>query len=341
MARLESIAKCGFFPSPPKVIEIISSFLKADESVGRLIDPCCGDGTALSDIAIGLQVKDVKTFGVELDEERAKKASGVLTKVICGDLNRVRTKIGSYSLMLLNPPYDKDAEDDQRLEAKFLTMTAPFLRTDGILIYLIPQGSLNKRVARFLASWFRNFTVCRFPGESYDQFKQIVIIAIKKPPKVPIDDEVLLRLADVPGTLLKELTKKDEPIYSVPKNLIDNKDFYLRSIDIDMKELQQEVDDFGAWNQAKRMMHPKAEDIKGKVLVPLRKGHMAVLVACGLCNGLIEKGNKRLLIKGVARKEQSVVIEHAGDQVIEKTTDRIKVGIRAIDLNTGEMINVE
>ena len=345
MARLESVAKCGFFASPPQVVKIISSFIQVPENepAERFLDPCCGDGTALSDIAIGLQYdNNIKTFGVELDKTRAEQAKQKLTKVICGDLNRIRAKKGSFSFMLLNPPYSgPDPGDDQRLEAKFLTMTTPYLRTDGVLVYLIPQSSLSKRVARFLASWYKDFIVCRFPGESYDKFNQIVVMAIKKPPKAPIDDEVLARLTDVPGTLLKELEERKEPVYTIPKNVIDNKSFYLRSLDINMEELQKEVDDYGVWHQVKRMMHPRIEDVKGKVLVPLRRGHMAVLVACGLCDGLIEKGKKRLLIKGVARKEQSVTIEHSGDMVTEKSVDRIKVGIRAIDLNTGKLINVE
>ena len=343
MARLASTAKCGFFPSPPQVIKMIGSFIRADKLVGRLLDPCSGDGSALADIATGLHVDGVQTFGVELDKERAEQAKDKLTKVVCGDLNRVRAKKGSFSFMLLNPPYHKDHEDDQRLEAKFLTMTTPYLRTGGILVYLIPQSSLSKRLARFLSSWYRKFIVCRFPGKSYDKFQQIVIFAIKKPPKTPIDDEAYARLASVPETLLKELSEKDEPVYTIPKSTVSNKSFYLHTLDINMEELQQEVNDHGAWAQiVKGMVQPRTEDVRGKVLMPLRRGHMAVLVSCGLCDGLIEKGKKRLLIKGVAKKEQVLTVEHTGKKsVVEKSTDVIKIGIKAIDLNSGELINVE
>lgn len=346
MARLESQIKLGYFKTPIEVVNTISTFLDIEDDATpgvRIIDPCCGTGQAIDMIATRLQQKTpIKVYGIEMDKERAEQAKQKLTQVVCSDLFRVRTKVGAYSLMLLNPPYDDDAGgDDQRLEHKFLKQATPYLRTDGILIYLIPQSRLSKRTARYLSSWYKDFIVCRFPGESYDKFNQIVIMAVKKPPKIPIDDEVLARLTDVPGTLLKELEERKEPVYTIPKNVIDNKSFYLRSLDINMEELQKEVDDYGVWHQVKRMMHPRIEDVKGKVLVPLRRGHMAVLVACGLCDGLIEKGKKRLLIKGVARKEQSVTIEHSGDMVTEKSVDRIKVGIRAIDLNTGELINVE
>jgi len=340
MARLASIVKCGFFPSPPEVIKTISSFLKADEPVGRLLDPCCGDGIALSDIAIGLQMKDVKTFGVEIDKERAKRAGSILTRVISGDLNRIRAKHGSFSLMLLNPPYHKDSGDDQRLEHKFLTETTKYLKADGLLIFIIPQKQLIKKTCRFLASWFHKFLVYRFPGKSYDAFGQLVLFATKKQ-KPLLEEMAYARLQAVPETILKELHVKDNPIYTIPKNSIDEKSFYIHSLDINIDELLVEVEEYGAWKQVKRMVSPPMENVKGKVLMPLRRGHLAVLVACGLSDGLIEKGNKRLLIKGVARKEKLVTTEHTGDTVIEKSTDIIKIGIKCIDLQTGKMTNVE
>jgi predicted RNA methylase len=347
MARLESQIKLGYFKTPVDTVNIINSFLDVEEQAKtiRIIDPCCGTGEAIDMIATGLQKKNVHpmVYGVEMDKERAECARQKLTKVVCSDLFRVRTKVGAYGLVLLNPPYDDDIEgEDQRLEHKFLKQATPYLRAGGILIYLIPQRRLSKRTARYLASWYRKFIVCRFPGKSYDKFQQIVIFAIKKPPKTPIDDEVYARLAGVPETLLKELSEKDEPVYTIPKSTVSNKSFYLHTLDINMEELQQEVDDHGAWIQVKGMIQPRTEDVKGKVLMPLRRGHMAVLVSCGLCDGLIEKGKKRLLIKGVAKKEQIVAVEHIGKKsVVEKSTDIIKIGIKAIDLNSGELINVE
>jgi len=340
MARLASDIKCGFFPTPPEVVKMISSFIMADGPTCRLLDPCSGTGHAINQIAIGLHCDGIKTYGVEIDKERAEQARTVLTKVINGDLFRVRAKAGSFSLLFLNPPYSDTSDEDSRLEHKFLKECTQFLRTDGILIFIIPQKQLIKKTCRFLASWFHKFLVYRFPGKSYDAFGQIVLFATKK--QKPLLEEIAqARLQMVLETALKELHIKNEPVYTIPKNRVDEKSFYIHSLDINTDELLIEVEQYGAWKQVKRMMHPPMENVKGKVLMPLRRGHLAVLVACGLSDGVIEKNGKKLLIKGVARKEKIVTVEHNGDEVIEKSTDIIKICIRCIDLQTGEMTNVE
>lgn len=341
MARLQSDIKCGFFPTPPEVVKMISSFIQAEEPAGRLFDPCSGTGDALAEIAHGLHI-DARTYGVEIDKERAGQAKKKLTKVINGDLFRVRAKKNSFSFMLLNPPYAQDLGDDEgkRFEHTFLTESNKYIKTDGVLVYLIPQKRLIKKTAKFLANWYTQFHAYRFPGKSYDAFQQIVVFGIKKPKPI-LDDAAYARLVEIPGITLKDLHEKKEPFYTIPKNTVDSKSFYIHSLDLNMEELLKEVEEYGAWYQAEQIMYPPMDSTRGRVLMPLRRGHMAILIACGLCDGLIEKNGKRLLIKGMARKEQVVTIEHEGEEVIEKSTDIIKVGIKALDLNTGELINVE
>lgn len=338
MARLESQIKAGYYKTPVKIVELICSFVQAEVPGTRIIDPCCGIGEAIDIIAHGLQ--QPKVFGVEMDKKRAAQAKQRLTKVVDSDLFRVRTKVGGYSLLFLNPPYDDSADEDKRLEHKFLKETTKYLRPNGVLIYLIPQKRLIKKTARYLASWYRQFIVYRFPGKSYKAFGQIVLFATKKP-KSFLDETAYIRLTAVPETVLKELYAKEEPVYTIPTNTVDDKSFYFRSLDLNMEELQEEVEAHGAWEQVKQMMYPPMEDVKGRVLMPLRKGHLAILIACGLCDGILEKNGKRLLIKGIAKKEQITTTEHDGETVIEKSTDVIKIGIKCLDLKTGKLINVE
>lgn len=243
--------------------------------------------------------------------------------------------------MFLNPPYDASGDEDKRLEHKFLVETTKYLQSDGVLVYIIPQRRVIKKTARYLGNWYRQFSVYRFPGDSYNTFGQMVLFAVKKD-KVWLDDIAYARLKAIPETGLKELYAKAEPAYTIPRNTVGDKSFYLRSLDLDMEEIQREVDAHGAWGIAKQMMSPPfMGDVRSKVLMPLRRGHLATLMAAGLCDGLLEKNGKRLLIKGVAKKEQVVTEEHSGDTIIEKTTDIIKIGIKALDLKTGELINIE
>ena len=50
--RLAAQAKGGFYPTPPRVVEMIASLMQ-DRSIARgettlrILDPCCGAGDAL------------------------------------------------------------------------------------------------------------------------------------------------------------------------------------------------------------------------------------------------------------------------------------------------------
>ena len=71
--RLAAQAKGGFYPKPPRVVDMIATFLQArfgarSERTLRVLDPCCGAGEALARLASGIAKPGgpaVETFGVE------------------------------------------------------------------------------------------------------------------------------------------------------------------------------------------------------------------------------------------------------------------------------------
>ena len=75
--RLAAQAKMGYFPAAPGAISAILTHLvpPADGPVS-LIDPCCGEGAALAQLAAGLGATHV--YGVELDENRVRRVVWVL-----------------------------------------------------------------------------------------------------------------------------------------------------------------------------------------------------------------------------------------------------------------------
>jgi type I restriction-modification system DNA methylase subunit len=49
--RLEAQAKAGFYPTPPKVVEIIQTWIgEKKPGLRRLLDPCCGTGEPAAQI---------------------------------------------------------------------------------------------------------------------------------------------------------------------------------------------------------------------------------------------------------------------------------------------------
>ena len=63
MARLASQAKLGFYPTPPKTLELLCKIVKRETENGvlHIFDPCSGEGVALAAIAIA-----VRTAGAEV-----------------------------------------------------------------------------------------------------------------------------------------------------------------------------------------------------------------------------------------------------------------------------------
>ena len=82
--RLAAQAKGGFYPTPPRVVDLVAQLLYGargrSRSVDtlRILDPCCGAGDALAQFADLLRDRGtvpVETCGVELHRDRAEQAA--------------------------------------------------------------------------------------------------------------------------------------------------------------------------------------------------------------------------------------------------------------------------
>ena len=75
----------------------------------RMLDPCCGAGEALAQLAEGLSRPNaipIETYGVELHRDRAQEAEERLDHALASDLFATSIANGAFGLLLLNPPYD-------------------------------------------------------------------------------------------------------------------------------------------------------------------------------------------------------------------------------------------
>jgi SAM-dependent methyltransferase len=335
MARIASKARLGFYPTPLSVVEVIKPCLVRGEGKRvRIYDPCCGTGEAISILANHLQAE---SFGVELDKNRAEQAKTRLDKVIQGDSLRVSIRGGSISCLFLNPPYDY--EEGGRLENKFIVHTAPSLQAGGILVLVISIRSLNRQMVRYLASWFTNVAVRKFPEKEYEAFKQIVVFGKKKGAGV-VDGEIERMLEDCRSGDAPELS--DEGLlYTVPCASLPDKHFHFRNLEVSPEEMVQEVGEDGFEREIFDLVVKRNGNMRIRPAAPLRKGHLAILVASGMTDGLVEKNGKRLLIKGTVRKEKrkSVECDETTETVTE--TDVLKIEIVGLDLKIGELFSIQ
>ena len=322
--RLEGQSKAGYYPTPLEVAQLIGSCLTLGGKAAHLLDPCCGPGTALETVNVGMKghYRGI-THGVELESERAAEAAQQLDNVLVGDSLKARVR-GRFSLLYLNPPYDQ--ADGKRLELTFLWHWQKALLPGGVLVYVVPERYLGEYEATLTAQ-FENLAVYRFPDDHYDTFKQVVVLGVKRS-----HTALPGRLPDVSGDLSHGCATYTVPAAtSAPQLHLDDQDPEL---------LVTEARTKGCWRRAWDLLSPP-DPRTFRPLLPPRKGHVALMIASGLLNNIaIEVEGRKLLVRGRVRKDVYTYEEEdeKGTKVIER--DVIKTEVTVLNLATAELIEV-
>ena len=252
MARLASIAKAGFYPTPERVVSWIGQHILPNQERGRLLDPCCGEGIAAQHLA---QIWNLESYGIEIDAERAQASAKRLRKVLNLDYAAARIPPNAFQVLYLNPPYSSDESEAKRAEYRFLRDTGKWLQPRGILIYVIPQYRLDARMARHLATYYRELTAYRFPDPEYDDFSQMVVFGILRQDPL-FDESVALKLLQQCRGQLPILPETVSERYDIPAPLETNpsarsgQGFYFRGNQIDPDEALNEALRVGIWHSS-------------------------------------------------------------------------------------------
>lgn len=348
MARLESKAKAGFYPTPDTVVEHIAQSL-VFEGGARALDPCCGEGAALSQI-----VQDnAETYGIELDVERYRKALKKLHHVLLGDaLNEVRVSRHCMGLLFLNPPYDFEATDMEkarRLEERFLRHFMGTLQEYGVLVLIIPYTVL-KYTAKTLSRNFSGLKVYAVPEKEFAVFRQCVVMArrsrlVKK-----------TQAQEVEQTLIKHAHLEPDAFLQAVEDTGAMKTFMVPSASQAVRMFRSERIDPETWlsklkpgtmlDALMKRLAPAPRD-RIRPLAPLLQGHLAQVLAAGYMNGELKQNGKHLVIKGCVTKSE---ITHSvegrknskGEQYsLLRVRDRFDITVRAIDIRTATMLEIK
>ena len=191
--RLAAQAKGGFYPTPERVVDLLAELIHtpsgyhyANRETLRILDPCCGAGEALAQLAERLGSHDaipIETYGVELHRDRAEEAEKRLGRALASDLFATSIANGAFGLLLLNPPYDHDSED-KRTEHAFLTQTTRYLAEGGLLVFIVPRQRLAVS-ARYLSTHYGRMRCWAFPHPEREVFDQVALMGYRKADPVP------------------------------------------------------------------------------------------------------------------------------------------------------------
>lgn len=373
LARLESIAVAGYYPTPPSVVPLIAKRLDSADC-GAFLDPCCGDGAAVLALMreLGLSRK-ADLHVIELEKTRHEALTKNINEqlgysssrnALHGDAFFVAYQGKGVTCLYLNPPYDIDPEHG-RLEQKFLARFADALAPGGVLIFLVPYYAL-KASAETLATHFEDVRCYRFPDVEFAAYKQVVLYARKRTtilwqPDPAIVDAVVSWAADAANTAsLDEAT--DEP-YSLPSVTEWYRAFEheWRLLPLDLRGV---LDRTSPWSMTDRggrrtpvpgiIPEGALDDLlvrRYPLAMPPRPAHIAAGIAAGVFNGArigpddgAATRLPELLVKGVFDKEFRTVDEKKDKDGTTKAVVQVqqpKLVTTVLDLSTSRYITVK
>ena len=345
--RLAGQAKGGFYPTPEQVVDLIAQLIRVPTTAYshyrsletlRILDPCCGAGEAVAQLAERLRHDNgvsIQTYGVELHTERAEQAAERLDHALSADLFQTSIANHAFGLCLLNPPYDHTSDDKKRVEHAFLTTCTRYLDEGGVLVFIVPRHRLGVS-SKYLASYYSKLRCWAFPQPEREAFDQVVVMGYRQ--AEPHLDEMAHGqvLAWAEGEL-ETLQSSAYPMYR--PTTTDAGDVLFATRTVDPAAAAAEARRSGLWASAEVTDSPwPSKDRRTRPLMPLRRGHIAMLIAAGFLDNLsLEADGRRILVKGKTSKEM-VLVEDTPDK--ETYRERLKTTVVALNLHDGEITDI-
>jgi len=178
----------------------------------------------------------------------------------------------------------------------------------AVLIYIIPQYRISAHIAKRLATHFQDVRIYRFPDPEFEDFRQVVIFAVKRGQPVK-DDTTTLEIACAQKGHLPILPATTDAPYSIPPR--PEHPFTFRKAEYDPEEVLDEAFAVGVWNTKTwaDLLTPQSRQAI-QPLMPLRRGHIAMVLAAGLLdNMIVQKEGVKLLVKGRLVKVQEDITD--------------------------------
>ena len=327
VGRLMNNIKLGYYPTDPDNIDLLLRGIKFPEGVTtNLLDPCCGCGKALRQLAQG---NNCYAYGVELDESRAEEAQTRLHRVGFGSFFHSSISREAFHLLFLNPPYlsvINESGGRSRHEKRFLIESLPALAYGGLLIYVIPYYRLTPDICRILVDNFDDLSVWRFTEREFRKFKQVAVLGIRKPRETEPQDTLWLEeLASAPMSI-RSLAEMPEERYALPDHPIEVNTF--KGERFNQKELEQQLRRCNSF--AQMMARSELDSGVKRPLLPLSISQIGLIGGSGMINGLIAcdtphiiKGCIVKVIRTESEEKFSAQGNHIGSEVKETITNKM------------------
>lgn len=180
----------GYYPTFPLDVEMVKKVItfnfgydqrSINEKRISIFDPCAGEGALLGSIvryarraAKESLVKNasVGSYAIELDTSRFEKIRGTDQKLQGSFF--ATTTTGSFEIIVLNPPYNRNTGE----LVEWVEKAAPMVSTNGVMVLIIPHAELQGLMVEVLRGNF-SFRYA-YKSEEYKAFKQVIVFLTKK-----------------------------------------------------------------------------------------------------------------------------------------------------------------
>lgn len=326
IGHLMNNVKMGYYPTEPGHIKMIKNSLKFPETSINILDPCCGCGLALN---ILTRNENAVTYGVEIDEARARDAETRLNRVGFGSYFFSNIGRESFHSIFLNPPYLNmmgQGGSKSRSEKRFLVESIHNLMMDGVLIYIIPYYRLTFDIAKILCDNFKEISVYRFLDNEFAKYKQIAVIGIKKEKSDGSEQaETLSEYAMLPEKI-PYITELEMHKYTIPD--VEKEVSLFQGAQFNLGELARQLEK----SESAKFLFEKSriDSNEKRPLLPLNIGQIGLVGGSGLINGYIDCDEPHI-IKGRVIKEVKKRVDEVNDTLTETRVNKMLFNILTSD----------
>ena len=297
----------GFFPTQDRIVRAIAKLFSLPTSPSPIVvlDAGCGNGKAVHDLRQHwlTQRPDLKVtlLGIESDKSRFENAvkqfqTGVGGGTALWSAIEDAAVDHPVSLLYFNPPFDR-VRGVGRTELLLFNRVKEWpAKSTGLLLMIVPDYVLSDPDVGLAVVVERDYELIglwRYPEPQYAEFKQCILLARRREKALNKTMLTFPRWAEAPDTwpVLRDDMKPVATLHPVTK--IPTLRRTRLGNDVILDSISRSPLRSGLLREAAAPAPPI-----GRPLLPLKAGHLALALAGGLCDGIIEADGTRFLIKG-------------------------------------------
>jgi hypothetical protein len=306
MREIARVAQ-GYFPTQPRIVAAIANLFDPRHGTVTVLDAGCGCGDAIDHLRAAWMrcatpELEVKLYGIESDRQRCGQAQERLAlsggEAVCASIEDCTVDRGA-SLLWFNPPYDR-IRGAGRTELALFNRVKDWCCRDGILVLIVPDYVLadpQSGLAIAVELSYRALKLYRYPVPEYQVFKQCVLIAQRREKTLSGNRIGFPEWAAEPDHW---------PILPDRANIIatlgTGDALHIRRTTLSNESIIDALSRSPLRNSLLREALAPAAAIE-RPLLPLKAGHLALALAGGLCDGIVEKDGVQFLVKGTLSRK--------------------------------------